>query len=167
MPLVQDRATATGKTFCQHSRRRHRDAAILWICGYIASSQDTLDPCQCRGSIVHEFPGLALVLSDSPDGANSASTIVYKVAVHYAPYAGQAPPSGPASARPVRDAGQQQRSTTRVDPVRVLSETAGAPISSSSYLFSKNNKTESLLSNKHIRKAAREAHDSLTGRLCN
>jgi len=33
--------------------------------------------------------------------------------------------------------------------------------------FSENNTTQSLPSNEHNRKAAREARDSLTGRLCN
>jgi len=49
----------------------------LWV----ASSWDMLGPCQC-GSIAHEFPGLPLILSDSPDGATSAFTIVYKAAAH-------------------------------------------------------------------------------------
>jgi len=37
----------------------------------------------------------------------------------------------------------------------------------SSYLFSENDTTQSLPSNGHNRKAAREARDSLTGRLYN
>jgi len=70
--------------------------------------------------------GMALVTTGVlPSASMPWSTIAMPTAYArsaYSPYAGYAPPSGPASARPVREAVGQQRSLTRIDLVGVYLE---------------------------------------------